>query len=155
MTTADLAKTAGMVAALVAVLGFVAWGVWTMSHPDTLYDRIARNAHAGTLEGTEHDMEKFLASHPEDARHSEVQDWLLDLQSQYLFTRLRRLAHEQTLNEVQQAYVDAMKLVNAEPQAARARFEELLSNFADAPDAADPITCVQAAEHQVKRLRER
>jgi len=152
MEPANLAKTAGLVAALVALLGFVVWGVWKMSHPDTLYDKIARNAQAGTLEGLEDDMESFLASHGDDARYGEVHDWLLDLQSQYLFTRLRLVAHNQALTKVQQAYVDAMKFTKTEPQTALGRFEELLSNFADAPDEADPITCVQASRHQIERL---
>ncbi len=152
---AELAKTAGMVIALVAVVGFIVWGIWKMRHPDTIYDRIAKNAEAGTLEGLEDEMQGFLDSHSSDPRCGEVRGWLLDLQCDYLFSRLRKREGGQTLTEVQQAYVEAMRLLKSDPPqtaAALNRFETLLSEFPDAPDEADPITCVQAAKHQVKRL---
>jgi serine/threonine-protein kinase len=153
METADRVKIAGIVVALIALLCFVAWGRWKMTHPDTVYGRIAQKAHAGELSGFENEMKGFLTSHPNDPRCDEVKEWLLDLQSQYLFSRLLKRAMRETLTEVQQAYVEAMRLVEGEPQSALAGFEVLLSNFPDAPDEADPITCVQASRHQVKRLR--
>lgn len=153
METVELAKIAGIVVTLVALLGFVAWGVWKMSHPDTLYDKIANKALAGELSGFEDEMEEFLVSHPDDARYVEVNDWLLDLRSQYLFSRLLKRARRETLTAVQQAYITAMKLVESDPQIALDHFEKLLLKFPDASDEADPITCMQAAEHQVKRLR--
>ena len=39
-----------------------------------------------------------------------------------------------------------------QPIAAREKFNELLSKFGDAADEADPITCLQAAKIQIKRL---
>ena len=97
-------------------------------------------------------MEQFVAAYAADARSGEVRDWLLDIQSQYLFSRLRNRAMRATLTEVQQAYVEAMKRLETQPQSARDRLEALLSNFAEVPDEADPITCLEAARHQVKRL---
>lgn len=147
----NLAKVAGPVAGLVALLGLVIWG---LSPPtaDALYDEIAAAAHDGDLRDVKPKIERFLAAHADDPRFPEVNDWLLDIQSQYLFSRLRIRAKRETLTEVQQAYVDAMKLVESDPRTARDRFVEILSSLAEAPDEADPITCVQAAQHQVKRL---
>jgi hypothetical protein len=152
--TTDLARVAGLVVGLAALLGF---GVWGLSPPsaDALYDQIAAAAHDGDLRDVTPEIEQFLATHADDPRFGEVNDWLLDIQSQYLFSRLRIRAKRETLTEVQQAYVEAMKLVDSKPQIARDQFAEILSKFADAPDEADPITCVQAAEHQAQRLTAR
>ncbi len=151
MKLADLAKIAGFVIAICGLVGFV---IWRLSPPtaDRLYDQIATMAQAGDLRDAKVKIENFLASHPADPRADEVNDWLLDIQSEYLFSRLRTRAKREALTEVQQAYVDAMKLVQAKPRTARSQFEELLSNAASDLDEADPITCLQAARHQVKRL---
>jgi serine/threonine-protein kinase len=147
----DVARVAGLVVGLVALLGLVVWGLSPPS-ADALYNRIAATAHDGDLRDVKPEIERFLATHATDPRASEVNEWLLDIHSQYLFSRLRTRAKRETLTEVQQAFVEAMKLVESKPQDARDRFVEILSKFADAPDEADPITCLQAAQHQLKRL---
>ncbi|MDA1049007.1 MAG: serine/threonine-protein kinase [Planctomycetota bacterium] len=147
----DLAKMAALVTAIVGLLGFVAWRLLPPS-ADALYDQIATAAREGDLRDVTPEMEQFVAAYAADARSGEVRDWLLDIQSQYLFSRLRNRAMRATLTEVQQAYVEAMKRLETQPQSARDRLEALLSNFAEVPDEADPITCLEAARHQVKRL---
>jgi len=147
----DPIRVGGLIVGLVALLGFVAWG---LSPPtaDALYEQIATIAREGDLQDAKPKIERFLASHANDARYTEVEDWLLDIQSRYLFSRLRTRAKRETLSEVQQAYVEAMKLVESNPELAREELESLLSNYADASNEADPITCQQAARHQLKRL---
>lgn len=147
----DFARIAGPVVALVALLGFVAWQL-TPPTADALYEQIAATARDGDLRDAKPKIEQFLAAHADDARYDEVHAWLLDIQSRYLFSRLRIRAKRETLTEVQQAYVEAMKLVENQPQAAREHFEELLSDFSDVPDEADPITCLTASRHQLQRL---
>jgi hypothetical protein len=149
----DFVRIAAIVVGLAGLLGLVAWA---LSPPtaDQLYERIAAEAREGDLREVKPDIERFLNSYPSDSRSGEVSDWLLDIQSQYLFNRLRIRQKRETLTEVQQAYVTAMKLAPSQPQAARTKFAELLSQFSDAADTADPITCVQASKHQLQRLED-
>ncbi|MBC8351806.1 MAG: serine/threonine protein kinase [Planctomycetes bacterium] len=151
MKLVDLAKIAGLVLVLVGMLGLIAWGLAPPT-ADSLYEKIATTARDGDLLDVKPKIEQFLASHADDPRCHEVNDWLLDLQSRFLFNRLRIRAKRERLTEVQQAYVDAMMLVEGKPQTARDHFLDLLSNYADAPDKADPITCIEASQHRVKRL---
>lgn len=148
----DLLKIGGLVLGLVALVGFV---VWCLSPPtaDELYTQIATIAKEGNLHDAKPKIEKFLASHANDARCAEVEDWLLDLQCQFLFSRLRTRSERETLSDVQQAYLEAMMLAEAKPQEAVEQLEMLVSNYRDASDEADPITCVLAAKHQLKRLK--
>ncbi|MBI2477741.1 MAG: protein kinase [Planctomycetia bacterium] len=150
----DLARVVGLVVGLVALTGFVVWGLAPPS-ADALYKQIAAAARDGDPRDVKPAIERFLAAHADDPRAGEVNDWLLDIQSQYLFSRLRTRAKRETLTDVQQAFVEAMKQVESKPEAARDLFADILANFADAADDADPITCRQAAQHQIKRLTPR
>lgn len=155
MTTpdTDLVRVAGLVVVFVALVGLVIWGLSPPS-ADALYDQIAATAHDGDLHDVKPEIEQFLAAHIDDPRCNEVSEWLLDIQSQFLFSRLRTRAKRETLTEVQQAFVEAMKLLENDPLTARTRLVELVARFADAADEADPITCLQAAQHQINRLAE-
>ncbi len=139
---------------LIGLAGAVAWGLRTPS-ADVLYDRAAIAMRSAESREARTSIERFLDSYGDDPRSGEVRAWLLDIQSQYLFSRLRTRAKRAALTEAQTAYVEAMKRLELDPQAATQQFEELLSNHGDTPDEADPITCVEAARHQLRRLRER
>lgn len=147
----DLVRVGGLVLGILALVAFVVWGLLPPS-ADALYEQISIIAREGDLHDAKPKIERFLASHTDDPRYAEVHDWLLDLQSQFLFSRLRTRAKREAISDVQQAYVEAMMLVESKPEMAREQFEQLLANFADSPDEADLITCVQAAQHQLKRL---
>lgn len=148
----DVAKIGGLIAALIGLVGFV---IWMLKPPtaDQLYNKIVIAAKSGDLRDVKSEIEQFLATHATDRRQPEVRGWLLDIQSQYLFSRLRTRAKREALTEVQQAYVEAMKLVETQPATARSHFVDLINAFAETrDDEADPITCLEATRHQLDRL---
>ncbi len=148
----DIAKIVGLVISLVALSIFVAW---KLSPPtaDELYTDIVMTAKSGDLRDVKPEIEQFLEAHGNDHREPEVRAWLLDIQRQYLFSRLRTRAKREALTDIQQAYVDAMKQLETKPATARTDFIDLLNQFGDVnDDEADPITCLEATRHQLDRL---
>ena len=147
----DIAQLAGLLIAIGGLVGLIVWGLSPPS-ADKLYDQIAATVETGDLRDAKGQMEQFIESHEGDPRADEVRGWLLDIQSDDLYSRLRIRAKRETLTAVQQTYVDAMREVKSKPQTTRDLLNKLLSEYDPALDEADPITCKQAAEHKVERL---
>ena len=143
-----------MALAFVGLVVGVTWGLLPRS-ADELYDRIAPIAKLADVRDAKEDIDEFLARHGDDPRAPQVREWLLDINSQFLFSRLRNRAKREQLSPVQDAYVEAMKAAEKDARAGRELFAKLIDKYGAAPDEADPITCVEGARHQVKRIDER
>ena len=147
-------KAAALAAGLIALVGGIIWGLQPPS-ADQLYRRIATTVQQADIRDAKSDIDEFHERFPNDPRFDEVHGWLLDIQCQYLFNRLRIRAKKQKLSDVQAAYVEAMQLVEQQPASATRRFDALIESFQEAKDEANPITCVEAARHQLARLKMR
>jgi len=139
---------------IVALAGLVAAVIWGLQPPtaDQLHQQIATIAETGDLRDAKGAIDQFLERYSSDPRAAAVRDWQLDVESQYLFSRLRTRARREALSDLQQTYVEAMKTQEQEPATARQLFLDVLHKYPDADDVADPITCREAARHQLQRL---
>jgi len=143
--------TVGLALALVA---FVV-GIFIAIQPpsaEKLLTRIGRLASQDKIKDARADIDLFLELYPLHEKASSVRDWQQDVDCEFLFSRLRNRAKRETLTEVQAAFVQAMKALERRPKTAHDLFRELLDEHGKDSDVPNPITCGEAAKHQLKRL---
>lgn len=119
---------------------------------EKLFDRIGEVVEGGEVKDAKTDIELFLDLYATHEQAPTVRDWQLDIQSEYLFSRLRNRDKKHALTPIQAAFVAAMKLREEQPKTAYFLFQRLLDQRKNDPDEQDPITCVEASQHQLKRL---
>lgn len=146
------------IALVIALIGLAAAVYIGMQPPseEELFARISAAAAAGKIKDVKADVDRYieLFGDQDHERVDTVRKWELDISCEFLFTRLRQGFRRGELTEVQTLCHDAMKAAAKKPQTARRLFTELLANHRADPDEPNPITCVQAAEHHLKRLAE-
>lgn len=150
-------QAAGWGLALLALIAAIAYGVWPPS-ADRLYSRIIQKSEADGPEAARREIEQFLERFPNDARYEEVHDLFMDVESDWLQSRLalKELKSGGSLLEpYERDYLDAMRLKRKDPQAALARFQSLVESYGAAEQPAPALqSCLDAAKHQIKRLDE-
>jgi serine/threonine-protein kinase len=144
-------------------------GVWWLLQPpsaDTVFRRIAQAAETGQgaqLAEREDDIRGFLERHPDDPRAAEVAAYQAEIERYRTQRRLelkaRRSADLQSLSPVERAYLDAVRLANAQPDLALPKFQAVVelygpaSKSRSAEDERIVEQCVRLAKEQVERLQ--
>lgn len=143
----------GLVSTLVASVIAIYFAMQPPS-AEGLFAQLNAAASQGKIKDVKPDIDLYLELYPDHDKKALVQDWKLDVDCQFLFSRLRIRAKKESLTEIQGAYVEAMKNVEKAPETAHELFRRLLAEHSDDPDVPDPITCAVASRHQLKRLAE-
>ncbi len=149
---------------LVAALSMIVAGAWYFSRPasaDSLYETVAAAARSGEIEALielEEKMREFCLRFPNDERRAQIDDYLLEIEldrEQRRFDRrAKRVAAVGGLSSIEQAYFEAISLVNSDPERAETRLQALIDLYANAGDVSkDDRECLELAARQVARLR--
>jgi serine/threonine-protein kinase len=124
---------------------------------NTLYGKIQAAADSGDVEqlsGVESEVDQFLAKFPNDPRAAEVQQIRrsLDLRKRQRQLEIKaRIGGGSSLSLAEQAYLEALRQSESEPEKALARFEAITGLFGGNDD--DSLT-VELAGKQAAELRE-
>lgn len=152
--------TAGLAAALVLLVGTLAWQALVPPSADKLHARIAAAA-AGDLDalaGAADDIQRFLDLYPDDPRAAEVGGYQEELQLDRLqrsFERKgRRLSAAASMTPPERAYLEAVEIARSRPEEAIAQLQAIVDVYGRQDDAPKPTRQVVAlAERQLERLR--
>jgi hypothetical protein len=152
--------TAGLGAALLAIVVFVAWAVWRVQFPsaDALYRRLTTISRERGPREAKGLIDRFLERFPDDPRYPEVDDLRMDVECELLQKRLALaagLSGGAELEPYERHFLEAMRLAPKQPQVAREKFQSLVDRYSEYRDPSPELKrCLEAANHQLRRLRE-
>jgi len=154
-------KMAGT-AVVVALIVLAAWYALRPLSADRLHQRIEAAAEEGSIEQlaeAENDIRRFIERFPDDPRREEVEDYLEQIELDRLDRNFQRRARRQITADshsaVEQAYLEAVHLAAANPEAAAVKLAAIVDVYGDQNDAPE-ITqqCVALARRRLAQLRE-
>ncbi|MBI1248990.1 protein kinase [bacterium] len=124
---------------------------------DALFSTIENSAEEGDLAGVATQMDDFLERFPEDQRAEYVVQLREELNLRRQENRYRLAANlgrgGQGLHPIEQIYLDAMKLNDYDPMAARDKLQGILLAFGPADSQQGDIArCLVLAERRLKQL---
>ena len=140
------------IAVVMLAFGVVIYLLLQPPSAEDLLSQIRKAANANTIKEANEDIEKFLDFYENHEDATLVRDWQLDVHCEFLLSRLIIRAKKEKLLEAEEMYVEAMRSRESEPGAARELFTQL--EHAEHPGEPNPITCVVAAKHQLKRMEQ-
>lgn len=146
--------TIAMAAAVLALFGLCLWGLWPIS-ANSLYGRIQRTAQASSPADAMRDIEAFVQRFPQDAHFAEVEALRMDVESDWLASRLglrlrRSLGHE--LEPYEQRWLDAYHLRIKDPAKAEVALEAILAEYGSQPPSESLTKVLAATKHLLARL---
>jgi serine/threonine-protein kinase len=148
-------STIGICVAVIALLVACVWGLWPPS-ADQLYQRIQRTTSRSGPEDAWRDIDRFLQRFPADPRFQEIDDLRMDVECDWLASRLRlrkRKSEGHGVEPYEDRWLDAYHLQTKDPGAARSEFESILAEYSSAGQPSDSLAKVlTSAQHQLKRL---
>lgn len=146
----------GIAAAVFGLIAVCVWGLWPPS-ADASYAQIQEVVRRGGPAEARRDIDRFLQRFPQDARYQEIDDLRMDVECEWLSSRLRlrkRKSEGHGLEPYEARWLEAYHLRTKDPEAARAEFEAIVKEHASATEIPEPLAKVlAAARHQLKRLR--
>jgi serine/threonine-protein kinase len=149
------ASTVALVVAGILLVALCAWGLMPPT-ADNLYQRIQRVAQRDGSADALQDIERFLQRFPHDPRFQEVDDLRMDVECDWLASRLRlrkRKSDGHELEPYEERWLDAYHQQAKNPPAARTEFQSILAEFGAAGNSPEALSKVLAAtKHQLKRM---
>lgn len=159
-------RLAAQIALLLVALLALAGGAWYLMTPptaDALYDRIARRvdtADSEQLVEAEDDIKQFLARFRHDARSGEVQSYLQEIEltrlEKQFNRRARRFEGSGSLSPIEQAYLEAVRYEQLDPELGRAKLQAVVDLFTD-EEAGDEKSelCLELARRRLEQIEDR
>ena len=133
-----------------ALLALVAAVYWLLqpNSPEELVRRIRVQADNDSIKEAYGDIKEFLKHYSDHADAPLVRDWESDVHCEFLFSRLDK--RKDKLADGEQFFLEGWRSRKSEPEVAREFFEK--TKTAKNPGQPNPITSIQAANHQLKRM---
>ena len=151
-------RTAILAIALVGAIAATIWAMWPAS-ADRLYERITTIARTEDPSEAKRYIDEFIERFPHDRRLSEVAELRMDVECSSLQKRLAlrsNLSGGSALEGYEQRLLEAMRLIQKNPAAARVKFRDFVAIYKDTNHAGSQLDeFLAAAEHQLQRLDRR
>ena len=151
-------KTALLVVALVGTIAATIWAAWPAS-ADRLYERIVAITLAEDASEARKFIDEFIERFPHDRRLQEIEDLRMDAECVRLHKRLVKdsiLSGGSALETYEQRFLEAMRLLQKNPAAARVKFRDFVEIYEGTSHAEPELAkFLKAARHQLERLESR
>ncbi|TWT38775.1 serine/threonine-protein kinase [Blastopirellula retiformator] len=147
----------GLIAlALIVIVVLIFWLPRSPS-ADVMFEQLSMAVDNGQLDESGDQIERFLTTYPEDPRTEEVEAWQEELSLNRRERRYRLTMQlgqkSDTFDAVEIAYIDALRLVDANPEEAAAKMRALLAVYGP-PErmSGDAGRCLVLAERRLAQL---
>ncbi|MCC9606402.1 protein kinase [Blastopirellula sp. JC732] len=147
----------GLIAiALIVIVVLIFWLPRSPS-ADTMFEQISAAVDAGQLDESGDKLDLFLATYPDDPRAVEIEAWKEELSLNRRERRYRLTMQlgqkSDTFDAVEIAYIDALRLIDANPEEAAAKLRALLAVYGP-PDrlTGDAGRCLTLAQRRLEQL---
>lgn len=146
----------GLATALIAIVVAVTWAAWPTS-ANQLYQRIHSLTATRPPEDAVDRIDEFLRRFPNDPRAKEVADLRLDVECNWLQSRLalkELKSGGSKLEPFERNLLDAMRSRTNNPPAAQERLKKFIDEYGPNEQSSPTLqSCLKSARHLLKRLQ--